>query len=407
MRPSQPPALFMLLMIAINRPMISTPSMKPATGEEIIGTTTFQKMPEFLPKFSPARAQIKACQLLSAAATAAPHRPPISAWLDDDGRPRHQVIRFQMMAPTSAQISTCEVTITTSVSTRPEAMVLATAVPRKAPIRFVTAASITACVGVSTLVATTVAIELAVSWKPLMNSNTNAVTMTSRSKVSTGLLLGVLQHDLVHHVAGIAAAVDGFFQKLEQVFQDQVAHRVGFECVSVAVQLEDQAVRLGLDRLHLVVQRLAGIGVHALAQQADHFLDDFGGALEHVRARDEVHVAQPLGRQRVALGELLDDLRDLVQGARQGIDVLALKRGHERIHQLMADLRGQVLLALAGQLELLERPLRRGSGQQLHQGPGAFPRRGSACLEQPVELVALAEDGLERKHDGSCGVAGQ
>ena len=42
-------------------------------------------------------------------------------------------------------------------------MVVATAVPHRAPIRLVQAAITTACRGVSTLVATTVAIELAVS----------------------------------------------------------------------------------------------------------------------------------------------------------------------------------------------------------------------------------------------------
>lgn len=64
-------------------------------------------------------------------------------------------------------------------------MVSATAVPVSAPIRFMPAASITAQPGESTLVATTVAMELAVSWKPLMNSNTNAARITTRTKVST------------------------------------------------------------------------------------------------------------------------------------------------------------------------------------------------------------------------------
>ena len=56
-----------------------------------------------------------------------------------------------------------------------------------APIRFVLAARITAWPGDSTLVATTVAIELAVSWKPLMNSNTSAVSTTTSTRVSIGV----------------------------------------------------------------------------------------------------------------------------------------------------------------------------------------------------------------------------
>ncbi len=65
------------------------------------------------------------------------------------------------MAATSAQHSTG--IVATWASTRPDAMVVATAVPKKAPMRLVNAASITAWRGVSTLVETTVAMELAVS----------------------------------------------------------------------------------------------------------------------------------------------------------------------------------------------------------------------------------------------------
>ncbi len=56
-----------------------------------------------------------------------------------------------------------EVIVTTPASTRPPVMVLATAVPSNAPKRLVHAASTTAWRGVSTLVETTVAMELAVS----------------------------------------------------------------------------------------------------------------------------------------------------------------------------------------------------------------------------------------------------
>src|SRR5690348_6124134 len=102
------------------------------------------------------------------AANAAPHSPPISACDDEDGSPSHQVIRFQMMAQISAQTSTPAPTCKTPASIRPVAMVSATAEPSNAPARLVVAASSTACLGDSTLVATTVAMELAVSWKPLM-----------------------------------------------------------------------------------------------------------------------------------------------------------------------------------------------------------------------------------------------
>ena len=37
-------------------------------------------------------------------ATAAPIRPPMSAWDDDDGRPAHQVMMFHALAPTGKKI---------------------------------------------------------------------------------------------------------------------------------------------------------------------------------------------------------------------------------------------------------------------------------------------------------------
>src|SRR5438552_2248003 len=100
------------------------------------------------------------CQLLLEAASAEPHKPPISAWLELEGSPNHQVSRFQIIAPSKAQMMMPEVIVTCLESIRPEEMVLATAVPHMAPSRLVAAARTTAWRGVNTLVETTVAIEL-------------------------------------------------------------------------------------------------------------------------------------------------------------------------------------------------------------------------------------------------------
>src|ERR1035437_2285599 len=147
--------------------MTRKPKTKPKTGDKIIGTMTFQISP--VPNhqcFGLGTDQTRTSQLLWAAARHAPHKPPMSACDELDGIPNHQVNRFQRMAATRAQIRTSDVA--TFGSTRPEAIVLATALPMKAPTRLVTVASATACRGDNTLVATTVAMELAVSWKPLM-----------------------------------------------------------------------------------------------------------------------------------------------------------------------------------------------------------------------------------------------
>ncbi len=89
------------------------------------------------------------------------------AWEEDEGRPKYQVMRFQVIAPTRPAITT----------TRPEVpvggvitslTVLATFCPRNAPTKFITAAITRATRGVSARVETEVAIALAASWKPLV-----------------------------------------------------------------------------------------------------------------------------------------------------------------------------------------------------------------------------------------------
>src|SRR5207248_4232622 len=100
------------------------PSMRPAMGEVIIGTMTFQSRP--LPSqkcLSLGCDQISTCQLLLEAARAEPQRPPIKAWLELEGRPNHQVMRFQTIAPSSAQMMMPELSATILASTRPEEIV--------------------------------------------------------------------------------------------------------------------------------------------------------------------------------------------------------------------------------------------------------------------------------------------
>ena len=108
--------------------------------------------------------------------TAAPIRPPNSAWEELEGRPRSQVSRFHRMAPTSAAKIT-SVRMPSSLMMPPE-IVLATSTERNAPTRFSTADMATAVLGFRAPVEMVVAIALAVSWKPFVKSNTRAVTIT-------------------------------------------------------------------------------------------------------------------------------------------------------------------------------------------------------------------------------------
>src|SRR5436190_6435531 len=136
------------------------PRKNPAMGDVNIGTITFQRRP--LPSHQCSLLgtdQMSDSQLLPEAASAEPHRPPIRAWLELEGSPNHQVMRFHTIAPMSAQMMTSDVIATILVSTRPDEIVLATAVPHMAPTRLVNAAMITAWRGVRTFVETMVAME--------------------------------------------------------------------------------------------------------------------------------------------------------------------------------------------------------------------------------------------------------
>ena len=108
----------------------------------------------------------------------APTRPPNSAWLLEEGRPTSQVSKFQMMAPIKPAKMNSGAMVTTCSLIKPPEMVFATSTDRNAPTRFSVPAAMTAVLGLSAPVAMDVAIALAVSWKPFVKSNVNAVTIT-------------------------------------------------------------------------------------------------------------------------------------------------------------------------------------------------------------------------------------
>ena len=96
------------------------------TGEVTSGMSTLSTMPWTLSAPSPA------------ATIVAPSSPPMSAWLDELGRPSHQVMRFHAIAPMSAAATIAWVVVASSTSPAP--IVLATAVPANAPMKLNAAA---------------------------------------------------------------------------------------------------------------------------------------------------------------------------------------------------------------------------------------------------------------------------
>ncbi len=132
---------------------------KPTSGEATIGMTTLSRM---------------TCQCtVTPATTPTPVSAPIRACDDEDGRPFHQVMRFQQIAPITAASTmirplVAAIPVSADRSMIPDPIVLATSVPSSAPSRLNAAAMSSARRGVRALVETEVAIALAASWNPLV-----------------------------------------------------------------------------------------------------------------------------------------------------------------------------------------------------------------------------------------------
>ena len=157
--------------IASSSPNAARPAI---TGAASAGITTLCRMPCHSTPFEPDWT------------SAAPISPPISACDELDGRPNHQVNRFQAIAPISA--ARIVFSVASPVSMIPLPTVFATAVVTNAPARFAIAAIATAIRGESAFVDTDVATAFAVSWKPFVKSKPRATTITmTRRTVSTRL----------------------------------------------------------------------------------------------------------------------------------------------------------------------------------------------------------------------------
>src|SRR3954447_15018292 len=191
---------------------IATPATTNAsTGEISAGTITLASRP--LPSIAAD----------PSAANAAPTTPPISACDELDGRPSHHVARFHAIAPISPANTT--VVVIASVSTMPCATVAATASEMNAPTKFRTAERATAKRGDIARVETDVAIAFAVSWKPLVKSNANAVA-TTMTRMTSPDISGVLDHDPLERVGDVLAGVDRVLEALEDVLPADHDHRV-------------------------------------------------------------------------------------------------------------------------------------------------------------------------------------
>src|SRR3954471_5181992 len=249
--------------------MPSPATQKASTGATSAGTITFPSRP------SQSTADVPAC------ASIAPTTPPINACDELDGRPAHQVTRFQTIAPTRPAKIT--VRVTSPASTMPLAIVAATCSERNAPTKFRTAAPPTATLGGRARVEIDVATTFAVSWNPFVKSKASAVA-TTRPKSRSESTSGVLQHDRLEHVRTLLGRVDPALEPLVDVLPADHGHRVD-------AVVEQRGHRLARDPVAVVLEAVDLDGVVrdvVEVAQARHRLGELTGAREQ-------HVREPLG----------------------------------------------------------------------------------------------------------------
>src|SRR5919204_737726 len=211
--------------------------------------------------------------------SAAPTRPPISACDELDGRPNHQVRRFQAMAPASAASSVCCVARFASMS--PLATFFATAVVTKAPARLATAAMSTATRGVTARVPTEVAIAFAVSWNPFVKSKPSATTTTTTRRTSFNSS-AVLHDDRLEDVGCVLARVDSLLERLVDVLpaDDRDPVLGGAEELRDGLAVQPVALVLEVAKLHQLPAR-----VLEAVEARDRLLELGRGPEDHVPLR--------------------------------------------------------------------------------------------------------------------------
>src|SRR3954466_1002319 len=357
------------------------------TGAMAAGTSTFSTMPSPLMTSAPS------------ATNAAPISPPISACDELDGRPSHHVAMFHAIAPTSPANTT--VVVIAPASTIPDPTVAATFSEMNAPAKVNTADEATAKRGDMARVETEVAIAFAVSWKPFVKSNASAVTttITRMTSLPLGMVapLRVLDDDALERVRHVLAGVDGLFEALEDVLPPDHDHRVDavVEQRRDGVAARAGAVVLEAVDLHGEVRQVLE------GPQARHRLLDLARRLQ----QDVRHPLRLLHRgldlvEAQVVGDLVDQVDDVVHVGRELEDVLAVDRRDERRVQLVMDVVGDpVALLLADHDVARDVGSLREVSEHLIEEVGAANDVLGRLLEQVEELpVAGAEDVTQPGH---------
>src|SRR5512133_250080 len=334
------------------------PSRKPISGESTMKAAIL-RMPLGMSPARPSEGRV------------APIIPPASACDEEEGSPQTQVSRFQTMAPIRAAKTTVRTSgvppaLSCSKWTMPLPMVAATlsSAPHStgmAEMKLKKAAQATATSGDSTRVETTVAIEFAASWKPLMKSKASATRMrATTTKIMEDLALGeglgalrVLQDHALDHVRHVLGAIGGRLDEIDDLLPLHDDERVVPALEQLRHGVAGQRVGLVLEEVHALAGLEHDLRVLLHVPQAAHRLlhlerlrhqhrGEIPGLGEHLV---DVVEAEPLGGR-------VGEVEHVVDAGEEPVDLGPIERGDElRVEPLegpAGDVLGLVLAVLDG-----------------------------------------------------------
>src|SRR5205085_5881758 len=342
------------------------PTTSPVRGEPRPGSTTLATMPLPWTKAGPW------------ATSMAPIRPPMSACVEELGKPRRHVIRFHTMAPTRAAPTT--VSVTACVCTMPLPTVAATFVVRNAPARLSTAASRTATRGFRARVETEVAMALAASLKPLVKSNTSATTIMS----TTTRPLAIFQHHVLQRVAHILTLVKGaLHQVVDPVPLHHLQRRVRIRSKQIGERVVVQIVGLGLQPVHLGHVRSNPFKGLQLANGRRQLVD---GAREERACFQEVGAGPLDAIEHEHDGHLVNLVEHRINNAPQHNQIFTFKGSDERAVEQGEDLARNAIALVFDLVHALGLPLEIAIvAQQGAQNVNAGLARGDILANQVKE----------------------
>jgi len=205
------------------------------------------------------------------------------------------------------------------------------------------------------------------------------------------LALGIFEDDVGDDVAGVAAAVNDFFEQFVEVFEDEDLEGVVFASEQVFVEGHHVPVGFAFEVLEFVVEVFDFLEIHAVAEGFDHLQDEVSGAFQQADLGGEINAAHELWRDEGAFAEFVHSLGDFVEGVGKGFDVLPLNHGDKGGIDCGADLFGNSLVLAAGMSELIQDGrLVEALAQldkRLHAGAGFL----SAGFEEREKFIFFAE----------------